>query len=211
MTHKLLLIGGGGHCKSIIESLHSYIYDEIAIIDQPLNVGKKILGVKIIGTDDELPKLKTLNYTDAFISIGSIGDSALRMKLMQQIEEIGYSIPNIVDSSSNISPNCKLGHGIYIGKNTVINAECVIGNGVIVNTGAIIEHECCIGAFTHIAPAAILCGNVRVGVNTHIGANATVLQGIKIDDNVIVGAGSVITKNVLSGKKVVGVPGRELI
>ena len=78
MIRKLLLIGGGGHCKSIIESLQSHtFYDNISIIDRPANVGKKVLGIDIIGTDEELSKLRTLKYTDAFISVGSVGDVQL--------------------------------------------------------------------------------------------------------------------------------------
>jgi hypothetical protein len=41
---KLLLVGGGGHCKSIIDSLSSYNgWTDIKIIDSILKVARKVL------------------------------------------------------------------------------------------------------------------------------------------------------------------------
>lgn len=212
MMRKLLLVGGGGHCRSIIESLRGdKTFHEISVVDRPCNVGKQILGAKIIGTDEDLIRLRSLGYTDAFVSVGSIGDTALRRKLIKAIQNTGFHIPNIIDPNSHVSPSAELGQGIYIGKSAIINAECVLGDGVIINTAALVEHECIIGAFVHVAPGAVLCGNVSIGADTHIGANATVLQGIRIGGNVLIGAGSVITQNISCNKRVAGVPGHELI
>lgn len=212
MKRKLLLIGGGGHCKSIIDSLDSYtIYEEISIIDKSVLTGTMVGNRKVIGTDDDLVRLKSSGYTDGFVSVGSIGNPSIRIKLTKRIRKLGFHIPNIVDSSSHVSPSCKLGEGIYIGKAANINAGCFIGDGAIINTGAIVEHECKVGPFVHIAPGAVVCGNTTIGENTHIGANATVLQGVRVGDNVMVAAGSVITKNIANGKTVLGVPGREIV
>ena len=206
MEHKLLLIGGGGHCKSIIDSLGSCTsYDEISIIDKASCIGTSVGNINVIGTDDDLVLLKSSGYTNAFVSVGSIGNPSIRIKLMKHIRELGFHIPNIIDSSSHVSPSCRLGQGIYIGKAANINAECLIGDGAIINTGAIVEHECKLGSFVHIAPAAVVCGGTSIEDNTHIGANATVLQGIRVGANVMIAAGSVVTKNVLSGQTVIGV------
>ena len=55
---KIILIGGGGHCKSCIDVIEAEgKYDIAGILDMPEFVGEKILGYSIIGTDDDLPEL----------------------------------------------------------------------------------------------------------------------------------------------------------
>ena len=50
---KLLIIGGGGHAKSLIDNVFSTnIYNPIGIIDKKKQVGEKVLGIPVIGNDD---------------------------------------------------------------------------------------------------------------------------------------------------------------
>ena len=51
----LILIGGGGHCKSVIEAAESAGYSILGVLDMPEEVGKEILSTKVIGTDDDIP------------------------------------------------------------------------------------------------------------------------------------------------------------
>ena len=59
-TKNLVLVGGGGHCKSVIDVAESAGYKILGILDILENVGKKVLGYSIIGTDDNLVVLITL-------------------------------------------------------------------------------------------------------------------------------------------------------
>ena len=51
---ELILVGGGGHCKSVIEVAESAGRRIAGILDVSANVGKKVLGYDIIGTDDSI-------------------------------------------------------------------------------------------------------------------------------------------------------------
>lgn len=197
MSKKILLVGGGGHCKSVLDSLlEQEEFSEIAIVDVKENIGKEVLGVPVIGCDDNLPELFTEGYKYAFVTVGSIGNPILRIKLFNTLGEIGFEIPNIIDSSAIISRHSRIEAGIFVGKNAVINAGSTIHKGVIINTGAIIEHDCLIGAFAHIAPGSVLSGEVQVGKNTHIGANCVIKQQLRIGSDTIVGMGSVVLKDI---------------
>lgn len=211
MGKKLLLIGGGGHCKSILDTLYTCnAYEEIGIIEQAHISAKKVLDTDIIGTEENLPALKEAGYTDAFISVGSVGNPAVRIKLFRQLMNLCFNIPIIVDPSSYIGFNCHIGTGVFIGKNTIINAETKIGNGAIINTNAIIEHDCEIGAFVHIAPGSTICGNTYIGNHSHIGAGATVIQSVHIGKGVIVGAGSVVVGSIEDFQRYCGVPAKKM-
>lgn len=206
---KILLIGGGGHCNSVLDSLlDSQEFSQIGIIDIKENIGKDIMGVSIIGCDDDIPYFFRQGYEYAFVTLGD--KLKLKISLFNLLEKTGFIIPNIIDPSAVVSRNAFIDKGVFIGKHAVINAGAVIKKGVIINTGAIVEHDCVIEEFVHIAPGAVLCGGVQVGRFTHIGANSTVKQQLKIGDNCIIGMGSVVVKNI--GDRVVayGVPCREV-
>jgi sugar O-acyltransferase (sialic acid O-acetyltransferase NeuD family) len=197
LRKKIVLIGGGGHCKSVLDSLlKEKKYDEIVITDHDITVGSEIFGCKVVGNDDILPQLLKEGFSDAFITVGSIKSTALRRKLYKIAIDAGFNIVNIIDSAAVVSDHCRLGYGIFIGKNAVINADAQIGDCAIINTGAIIEHECTLGDFTHISVGANLCGNVCVGEDSLVGAGATVIQGVHIGSNVIIGAGSTVINDV---------------
>ncbi len=207
---KILLIGGGGHCRSVADTLlRLNKYDEIGIVD--VHDDSLMFGlIKVVGNDDDLSKLRTEGFTDAFVTVGSVGNTDLRRRLYGKISKLGYNIPNIVDPSAIVSPYAKLGKGIFVGKNATVNAGSEIGDAAIINTGTIVEHECYIGEFVHISPGAVLCGGVEVGDDTHVGANASVKQYIKLGKNVIVGMGSVVIRDVRDNVTVVGNPAHEL-
>lgn len=195
--NKIVLIGGGGHCKSVLDALLSnHEYDEIVITDYSIPSGTLIFGCKVVGNDDLLPQLFKDGFSNAFITVGSITSTNLRRKLYTLAIDIGFNLVNIIDNSAIVSNYCKLGKGIFVGKNTVINADVKIGDCAIINTGAIVEHECNIGTFAHISPGAIICGEVSIGDDSHIGAGTMVKQQIEVGKNTLIGVGSVVVKNI---------------
>ena len=53
----LILIGGGGHCKSCIDVIEGVNdYKILGILDTADKVGQEVLGYKIIGTDSDIEK-----------------------------------------------------------------------------------------------------------------------------------------------------------
>ena len=204
MGKKLLLIGGGGHCHSVLDSVFTLNeYDEIGIID---SANSSYLGVPVIGTDEDVSRLLKEGWTDAFITVGSVGNTSIRRRLYKMVKEIGMSLPTIIDPTAIVVKGVDLGEGSFVGKRAVINVGSSIGICAIINTGAIVEHDCNVGDFTHISPGTILCGQVFVGHDSHVGAGSTVRQLIKIGDGALIGAGSVVVKNVPQNVKAYGNP-----
>ncbi|TGE33010.1 acetyltransferase [Desulfosporosinus sp. Sb-LF] len=195
----MVLVGAGGHALSVIDSIQSSReYEIVGITDSGCVVGEKVLSYEVIGNDAVLKSVFNSGVRYAFVTVGSIGNTFLREKLLNMLRDIGFNLPAIVDTSSNIASDVSVGESVFIGKNTVVNAKSTIGDMAIINTGAIIEHGCYISEFTHIAPGAVICGDVKIGAYTHVGANATVIQGLNIGDNSIIGAGSIVIHDVPS-------------
>lgn len=196
---KLILVGGGGHCKSVLDAAERMdTFEEIVITDPDLSPGSKVLGHEVTGNDGCLPELFSSGFEEAFITVGSIKSTALRRKLYEKLKKTGFRFPNIIDPSATVSEHAILRHGIFIGKSAVVNADAEIENFAIINSGAIIEHECKVGAFTHVAVGTVLCGQVIVGDDCLIGAGSTIIQGKYIGNNAIVGAGSLVIRDIHS-------------
>lgn len=217
-TQDIVLLGGGGHCKSVLDTvIRNKRYKEIYVTDPHIPAGTLISGkATVIGSDKALLSLYEKGTRNAFITVGVINPSPIRNKLYTYASGLGFYFPNLFDPSAVISSSVRLGEdeksekngrggGIFVGKLAAINAEAVIGECCIINTAAVIEHECVVGAFTHISVGAILCGQVSVGYNSFIGAGSTVRQGVKIGNNVLVGANSLVLRDVKDGEKVVGI------
>lgn len=206
MNDKLLLIGGGGHCRSVLDSvLSAGSYDEIGIVDSG---AVPCRGIDVVGVDDDLPSLFMDGWKYALVTVGSVGETKLRRHLYDLVRKQGFIIPYVADPSAIISADVVIGDGCFVGKRAVVNAGAGLGECCIINTGAIIEHDVKVGAFSHISPGAVLCGHVDVGSDAHIGAGSVVRQGIRIGRHALVGAGSVVVKDIPEGVKAFGNPCR---
>jgi sugar O-acyltransferase (sialic acid O-acetyltransferase NeuD family) len=209
-NRKLLLIGGGGHCKSVIDVLEEQnVYHAIGIVDMPNRRDTLLLNYPVVGCDDDLEKLFMMGYKEAFITIGSLGNCEKRKRIFQRLIEIGFEIPNVISETATISRHISIGQGNFIAKNAVVNVSVEIGSNSILNSGVIVEHDCKIGDFVHVAPGVTVSGDVEIGHDTHIGTNATIIQGIIVGANTIIGAGSVVITNVSDNVIAYGVPCKE--
>ncbi len=207
---KIILVGGGGHCKACIDVIESENKFEIAgIIDLPEKLGTKILGYKIIGNDDDLPKLAQKDY-NFLITVGHLGNANLRKKLFNIIKSNGGKLPVIKSPFSHISRHSKIEEGTIIMHNVIVNAAAKIGENCIINNKSLIEHDVVVKKNCHISTNAVLNGECMVEEDCLIGSSSVLKQTINICKNTIIGAGSVVTKNITESGTYVGIPAKKI-
>ena len=178
---KILLLGGGGHCHSVIDVIESENkYEIIGIVDKKELIGSDILGYKIIACDDELETIfKTCK--NAIITVGQIESNTVRVKLFNKLKEIGFALPIIISPLAYVSKHSFIEEGTIIMHHALVNANAKIGKNCIINTKALIEHDVTIEDDCHISTASVLNGAVIVKANTFFGSNATSKQCIEIN------------------------------
>ena len=145
----ILLIGGGGHCKSCIDVIEREGKYQIAgIVDLPEKRGQSILGYPVLGCDDDLPEL-IQSYPNVLITLGQIKAPARRIKLFDYLKSIGAMFPVIQSPLAYISPHAQVADGTIIMHHALINAGAQVGS--IINTKALVEHDAVIEDHCHIS------------------------------------------------------------
>ena len=188
----IVLIGGGGHCKSVIDVIEQEGRFEIAgIIDKPELLGSSILGYSIIGNDSDLDNL-VKKYQYALITVGQIKSPSLRIKLFDLAVKAGFTLPNIISPNAYMSKHSSIGNGVIVMHNAIVNASASIGDNCIINSKALIEHDCWIFKHCHISTNATINGGVVVESGCFIGSNSTTKESITISENSFIKAGSLV-------------------
>lgn len=190
--NKIILIGGGGHCKSVIDVIESEAKFEIAgIVDKLENLGKEIFSYPIIGTDLDLNSLSK-KYKYALITLGQIKSPDNRINLYNLAKKSGFEFPTIISPYSYISRHSIIGRGTIVMHNAMINANVKIGENCIINSKALIEHDCSISNHCHISTNATVNGEVIINSKCFLGSNSTIKHGISIKENSFIKAGSLV-------------------
>lgn len=203
MKQGMILIGAGGHCKSIIAVLKSAGEKVVGILDDNSKKhGETILGTKILGGVDLVEK-----YKDKLFLI-AIGDNKTRLKISEKLKKSGVTFGNAIHPTAVIANDVKIGPGTVVMANATINTGGVIGSHVIINTASTVDHDNCISDYVHLSTGCVTCGSVQIGEATWIGTGTIVINNTSIGSGVITGAGSVIIKDVPNDVLVVGVPAK---
>lgn len=193
-NNNLILLGGGGHCKSVIDVAESAGYKILGILDPNEKIGSYVLGYPVIGNDDCIS-----GYADKslfLVTVGQIKNCDLRKILVQKVMSVGGHLATVIASDAYVSKYAKIGVGTVIMHGAVVNADAKIGENCIINTMANIEHEVAIGDFCHVSTGVMVNGMTKVGSETFIGSGSVLYNGITIKEKTIIRAGSIVRNNI---------------
>jgi sugar O-acyltransferase (sialic acid O-acetyltransferase NeuD family) len=209
---RIVIIGGGGHAKELIEiisSRSSYVIE--GIIDEKFKAGEKILGIPVLGGDGLLEQYANSgNPISLALGVGAAKASDRRKMLYNRFKLLGFSFPAIVHNKAYVAKNVTLQDGVQIMSGAIVGPDTEIGENVVIYSGSIIGHDCKIASHAYLSPGTLLGGGVIVGEASFIGIGARVIQGVKIGNGVTVGAGAVVIKDVEDDKIVAGIPAKEI-
>lgn len=196
---KLIVLGGSGHAKVLIDALQSNNQSVEALLDDNPAI-EQIFGVPCLGAVETAKK-----YREKFSFIIGIWNNKTRKAIA---EKSPLHFVNLIHHSAVVSTSATIGEGSVILQGAVVQVDVSVGKHCIINTSASVDHDCKLGDYVHVSPRAVLCGNVQIGELSQVGAGAVVINNIKIGSNCMIGAGSVIIEDVPDHSVVVGVPGK---
>ncbi len=199
MSEPVLLIGCGGHARSLIDVVESSgHWHVLGLVGLPEQVGQEVLGYPVIGSDEDLPSLRQL-CINALMAVGQIGLSTHRQRLAAELERLEFGLPVVISGHAHVSRHAQLGAGTSVGHGVIVNAGVNVGNYSILNSNALIEHDVLIGDYCHISTGALINGGVKIGDGSFIGSGAVLRQGLNLPVQTVISA----------GKRVMGWPIRD--
>jgi UDP-perosamine 4-acetyltransferase len=204
---KVVLIGGGGHCRIVIDNLRRHGTEMVGILDdEPSMTAKDVMGVNVIGRISALPMYRDrVDY-----AVIGVTDPRTRQLIDKRCTETGVETVGFVHPDAVISPTARVSSKAQVCAGAIVNPEAEVRDHAIVNTGGIVEHECVVGRYAHIAPGVRLLGRVEIGDLCLIGAAATVLQNLRVGSRSIVGAGALVLTDVEEDAKYMGLPAKKV-
>jgi len=200
----LILVGGGGHCKSVIDVAETAGWTILGILDLDENVGKEILGYPIIGNDNQIPVFIQQSYF--LVTVGQIKNVELRIKLHERILMAGGKLATVIASDAYVSKHAKIGDGTVVMHKAVVNADAKIGFGCIINTMANIEHDAAVGNYCHISTGAMINGECKIGDRIFVGSSSVISNGVSVESDCIIAAASFVRKNIVQSGLYAGNP-----
>lgn len=210
MTVRCVVIGGGGHAAVVIDAMRLGDQAEpVAIVERDREMwGTDVLGVPVVGGDEEIPALVSGGIGWFTVGVGGAGDSDLRRRLFRMGSSSFLRPVRVVHPSAVLAEGSEIGPGAQVMAGAVVAVGARVEANALINTRAVVDHDCRVRRGAHVASGAVLAGGVFVGIGAFVGAGATVIQGIRIGERAVVGAGAVVIDDVPDGATVVGVPAR---
>jgi sugar O-acyltransferase (sialic acid O-acetyltransferase NeuD family) len=196
LKEDLILIGGGGHCRSCIDVIEMEGRFTIrGIVDEKEALDPRLTDYPLLGRSEDLLTLSR-SYRNFLVTIGQIKSPEPRIRLFEHLKRLGLRLPIIVSPLAHVSRQASLGEGTIVMHHALVNAGAFVGHNCIINTKALIEHDVIIEDHCHISTAAVVNGTAKVQRCSFIGSNAIVRELVTVGEHSIVGAGVTVLHNL---------------
>lgn len=204
MNNELLLIGAGGHARSVIDVIEAEGNFTIGgLVGTPEECNLSVLGYSVLGSDKDLELLRE-RFDYALVCIGQIDRAEPRRSAWADLKRLAFTLPVVVSPRAWVSPRATLQPGCVVMHGAIVNTGATLGENCIINSMALIEHDCSVGAHCHIATGARVNGNVQIGEGSFIGSGSVLKQGICLGAHCTVGMSQNVRHNVADRARIAG-------
>jgi UDP-N-acetylbacillosamine N-acetyltransferase len=198
----LVLMGFGGHARSVADVALKAGYRELLFVDENARDGELFL---------EFPVQRSMPPPNSkWIYMPCSGDNHRRLAQVRELLLKGLPAATIISSSATVGCGAAIAEGCFVGHHAHVGPLTSLGAGCIVNTAAVVEHDCVVGECAHISVHSCVAGRSRIGDRVFLGAGSVVIDRVSLVSDVIVGAGAVVISSIDAAGVYAGVPARRI-
>lgn len=202
-SHKLVIMGFGGHARSVADVALACGYHELLFVERSAVPTENFLGHRVVQNLDCLDE----SWRDAFVASGN---GLQRKEQCEAVERSDLNLVTLLSPFASIGVGSRISPGCFIGHHAHIGPMATIGRACIINTGAIVEHESVVGSYSHVSVNSVIAGRSKLGAFSMLGASATIIDRLSVADNVVIGAGAVVVTSIEKSGIYIGVPARKI-
>lgn len=123
----LLLLGGGGHCRSSIDVVKEIKGYEIrGIVETERASEKQVLGYPILRFDRDLRAILE-EEKSALITVGQVENPENQIRLFSLLKSLKAELPSIVSAFAYVSPHSTVGEGTIVMHGAILNPSAQVG------------------------------------------------------------------------------------
>lgn len=188
---RLLIVGAGGHGRSVAEAvLAAGKYELVGFLDDAAPGLQQVWDLPVFGATADLARCR--QYADA--AIVAIGNNRLREELQQKLNAAGFELATVVHPKAMVSPRAVVGAGCAIMAGAIVGTEAQLDAGVIVNCGAVVDHHCRVEEFGHLGVNAGMAGGAVLGRGAWMQAGSVLGYGVSVGGGAVLAPGEAINK-----------------
>lgn len=210
MSTRIVVLGGGGHGRVVIDALFAAGNDVAGVVDPDPAVAARLpRGVPYLGGDDVLASADRAAVVLA-MGVGAVDVPRRRRSIFERYRDMGFRFVAVIHPAAVRAAGAELGEGAQVLAGAVLQPGCRLGANALINTRALVEHDAVVEDHACISPGALLAGGVHIGTTAFVGIGAVILQDVRIGAEAMVAAGAVAIADVPRGARVAGVPARPM-
>jgi sugar O-acyltransferase (sialic acid O-acetyltransferase NeuD family) len=199
----LLLVGCGGHARSVADIALDCGIAELLFVDERGRDDEAIAGFRVVRTWPAA-------IGEGWAAFPALGAANGRRAAVAAIRARHLPLATLVSRRAYVGHAATIGGGTLVAHAAHVGPYARVGEATIINTAAVVDHESVIGDYAHVAVNAAIAGRCRVGRHAFVGAGAVLIDNVSIADDVTVGAGAVVVDNIELPGVYVGTPARRV-
>ena len=207
---KSIIIGAGTYGEVYLAYLQEAGVNVVGFLDDDTKYeGQDVRGVPVLGPINLLSTLKETNGVEAVFC--PLGNNKLRVKFLSMARDLGYETPNYIHPSVLISPNVKIGNGVYILLGTTIMPHTEIKDFVMISMGVHLAHHNILDEGVFLSTGCNFGASIHAHKFAYCGISSTIMTGMhELGEDCLIGAGAVVIKDVPDRAIMAGVPAKVL-
>ena len=191
MIKRLLIVGAGGHGRSVAEAvLAGGEFIVAGFLDDAFPELARVWEIPVLGRAADLVQWRGA----ADFAIVAIGNNALRLRVSGELRGAGFALATVIHPRAIVSPTAVIGEGTAIMAGAIVGTEAHLGEGVIVNCAAVVDHHCRVGNFGHLGVSAAMAGGSVLGASAWMQASSALGYGVKIEAGRVLLPGEAVSR-----------------
>ena len=118
---RVVIVGAGGHGRVVLDALRAAgVHEAVGFIDaDPSLTGRTVGELPVLGTINQLARLRSQKLTAAVVAIG---DNRTRRRYANHLLEQGWRLLNAIHPRATISTSAQLGHNVFVAAGAIVCA-----------------------------------------------------------------------------------------
>jgi len=200
-TKGIIVLGAGGHGKSIVSVLIADGMKVLGILDDaPESWNTKIVGVPVLGALELLQE-----YPDHPVIVG-VGDNKQREIVVKRFPKARWT--TFKSKQAYINPTAQIGEGTVVFPFAVVGADVQLGDHVIISSHTTLGHDTQVEDYVHITPGVQIAGDACIERQAMLGLSSVICPKVRIGQNATLAAGAVAVYDIEAGSMAYGTPAR---